>query len=189
MVPDLSSEVNELVILAKGGDVDAFGKLYSFYAKEMYYYACSMVKNSDLAQDAVQEATMFAFKDISNLRNTKSFKGWLFKILNVSCRRYYNMDNSFLSLNEDVCYEEHETSNIIGDIDRTNLSLDLNKALEILTTEEREIVLMKIVNDYKCREIADMLGVPGSTVRSKLRRALIKLRAFMESCGLTDIAS
>ena len=98
----LSSQVSKLVALARDGDADAFGELYSIYSKEMYCYACSMVGNPDLAQDAVQDAVMAAFKEIKTLRNADSFKGWLFRILNSACRRQYNLSTENLPLIEEA---------------------------------------------------------------------------------------
>lgn len=177
----MSAKVSELVALARDGDANAFGELYSLYAKEMYCYACSMVKNPDLAQDAVQEAAMAAFKEIKNLRDPSAFKGWLFKILNIACRKQYKASVENLPLDPEVDFSEENGETDGGGIDRSDLSMELREALEILTQEEKEIVVFKVVSEYGSKEIAEMLGIPDSTVRSKLKRALEKLRKFMEN--------
>ncbi len=171
----LSSQVSKLVALARDGDADAFGELYSIYSKEMYRYACSMVGNPDLAQDAVQDAVMAAFKEIKSLRNADSFKGWLFRILNSACRRQYNLSTENLPLIEEA--DPGETDS--GGIEQADMSMGLNEALEILTREEKEIVMLRAVSEYGSKEIAEALGVPDATIRSKYKRALEKLRKFM----------
>ena len=70
-----------------------------------------------------------------------------------------------------------------GGIDNLELSLDLKNAVKILTPQEREIVFLKILGEYKSREIADMLDLPHATVRSKLARALAKLRDELRNDG------
>ena len=58
--------------------------------------------------------------------------------------------------------------------------MELQAAIKILTPEERQIVFLKIMGEYKSREIADILEMPGATVRSKLARALAKLKTEIE---------
>lgn len=172
----MSVDINHLVSLAKDGDADAFGELYSLYKNEMYCYACSVVGNSDLAQDAVSEAVLAAFKEIKSLKKTESFKGWLFKILNIACRKQYKLANQFAPINDGVILDTDKQSN---DIEQAELSIELNQALNILSEEEREIVLLRTVSEYGSREIAEALGLRDSTVRSKLKRALEKMRNYM----------
>lgn len=167
--------MSRLVALARDGDADAFGELYSLYSKEMYCYACSMVGNPDLAQDAVQEAVLAAFKEIKNLRSADSFKGWLFRILNIACRKQYKSSVENLPLAEDADVGETDS----GGIEQLEMSMELTKALDVLTQEEKEIVMLRAVSEYGSKDIAEALGIPDATVRSKYKRALEKLRKFM----------
>jgi RNA polymerase sigma-70 factor (ECF subfamily) len=73
-----------------------------------------------------------------------------------------------------------------GGIDNLELSLELKAVLKVLTDEEREIVMLKTVNEYTSREISDITGIPHATVRSKLSRALSKMRKELEKGGDTD---
>ena len=174
----MSAQTNELITMAKAGSAEAFGELYELYYKEMYCYACCVTGNEIIAQDAVSDAVLSAFRQIKSLKNEKAFKGWIFKILCASCKRYYTdeqkrknlvyLDDDGGGVSEPVSFESIE------------LSVELKNALENLSTEEREIVLLSILGDYKSHEIADMLGCPPSTVRSKLKRALKKLRNILD---------
>lgn len=177
----MTTNAYNLVFLAQNGDANAFGELYNMYAKEMYCYACSMVKNTDLAQDAVQDAAMIAFKEIKKLRNVESFKGWLFKILNISCRKQYNASIANLPIIDEYDYDNESDAVCVNETENTELSIELKKALSILSAEERKIVILKIVYEYDSREISAMLNIPDSTIRSKLRRSLEKLRNNMVS--------
>lgn len=173
----MSGDVKALVKQAQKGDADAFGKLYSLYYKEMYSYACAVTGNASAAEDAVSDAVCSAFKQIKSLRNADSFKGWLFRILNISCRNQFNSLNLNIALDDTLETGRHDD----GGIGNLELSMELQKAIKVLTEEEREIVFLKILGEYKSREIADILGLPGATVRSKLARALAKLREELES--------
>ena len=170
----MSAQIHELVTLAKSGNADAFGELYELYYKEMYCYACYITGNEILAQDAVSDAVVFAFEQIKSLKNAKAFKGWLFKILCAACKRYYTENEKKKSLV--YLDDENRGKEEPSGFDGIEISLELKSALEELSHEEREIVLLSVLGNYKSHEIADILDCPPSTVRSKLKRSLKKLR-------------
>ena len=166
-----SENIKNLVDKAKNGDADAFGELYSIYATDMYRFAFYYTGTKQLAEDAVSDAVLSAFQKISQLKKTASFKSWLFKILFNCCKQKQKekiissnqvelsvLENSAVSQND--CY----------------LRIDLRNALNLLTKEEREIVILAFACKYKSEEIAEMTGLKAATVRSKLSRAAAKIR-------------
>ncbi len=174
----MSAQIKQLVTLAKNGDADAFGELYEIYYKDMYCYACYVTGSESLAQDAVSDAVLSAFQQIKTLRKAEAFKGWIFKILCACCKRYYTDEQKKKSL----VYLDDEKAEYTepADFGSIELSVELKRALEILSREEREIVLLSVLGNYKSHEIADMLDYPSSTVRSKLKRSLGKLRNVLD---------
>lgn len=174
----MSAQIKELVTLAKNGDAEAFGELYEIYYKDMYCYACYVTGSESLAQDAVSDAVLSAFRQIKTLKKAEAFKGWLFKILCAACKRYYTDEQKKKTLvyldDENGGYSEPMSFESI------ELSVELKKALETLSAEEREIVLLSVLGNYKSHEIADILDYPSSTVRSKLKRSLGKLRKELD---------
>lgn len=177
----MSAQINQLVTLAKSGDADAFGELYELYYKEMFYYARCVTGDDELAKDAVSDAVLSAFRQISSLKKPEAFKGWLFKILCASCKRQYTENqhkNTLVWLDGDEGVEKYPLPP-----DGTEELIALKEALAILTHEEREIVILSTVENYKSHEIAQMLGIKAVTVRSKLKRALKKMRDFLEDNG------
>lgn len=173
----MSAQIDGLVTLAKEGSAEAFGELYELYYKEMYCYACYVTGSESLAQDAVSDAVLSAFRQIKSLKNAKAFKGWLFKILCAACKRYYTDNEKKKSMvyldDEDGGYTEP------AGFDSIELSIELKRALEDLSAEEREIVVLSVLGDYKSHEIAEILDCPSATVRSKLKRSLKKLRVAL----------
>lgn len=173
----MSAQIDGLVTLAKEGSAEAFGELYEIYYKEMYCYACCVTGSESLAQDAVSDAVLSAFKQIKSLKNAKAFKGWLFKILCAACKRYYTDNEKKKSMvyldDEDGGYTEPAS------FDSIELSIELKRALEDLSAEEREIVVLSVLGNYKSHEIAEILDCPSATVRSKLKRSLKKLRVAL----------
>lgn len=174
----MSAQINELVTLAKNGDAEAFGELYELYYREMYYYACCVTGSDELAQDAVSEAVLAAFRQIGSLKKAEAFKGWLFKILCASCKRHYTQNQHKRTL---VYLDgDEQGSDEPAKSDDLDLSVDLKQALSKLAEDEREIVLLSVIGEYRSHEIADILDCNAATVRSKLRRALKKMRSMLD---------
>lgn len=173
----MSGSVSQLVARAKEGSAEAFGELYELYYKEMYCYACYVTCSEILAQDAVSDAVMSAFEQIKSLKNEKAFKSWIFKILCAACKRYYT-DNQ---KKKTLVYLDDEESGFTEPTgtDNPELSVEMKSALSTLSEEEREIVVLSVLGDYKSHELAEILGLPPSTVRSKLKRSLAKLRTAL----------
>lgn len=164
-----------LIELASGGDTAAFGELYEFYYKEMYHYSLYILNNTSLAQDAVQDTALNAFEQISTLRKPQSFKFWIFKILSNNCKRLLKEKGKDRLL---VPIEDaYDLSSDEGDI---SFPLEIEVMLGKLNPDEKSIVLLSIFLGYKSHEIADILDCPSATVRSRLSRALKKLRTSEE---------
>ena len=177
----MSTQIKELVAQAKNGSAEAFGELYELYYKEMYCYACYVTGSELLAQDAVSDAVLSAFRQIKSLKNEKAFKGWIFKILSASCKRHYTENQKTKTLvsldDEDSGFTEPASH------ENVELSVELRSALDELSVEEKEIVLLSVLDNYKSHEIAEILDIPPSTVRSKLKRSLKKLRDNLNGKG------
>ncbi len=180
----MSAHINELVTLAKNGDTEAFGELYEIYYKEMYRYALCVTGSRELAQDAISDTVYSAFRQIGSLKKTEAFKGWLFRILCAACKRNYteNRQKTALVYLDDGENDETEP----GETYDFDISIDLRNALNSLSDEEREIVTLSAIGNYRSHEIAKITGYPASTVRSKLKRALKKMRDRLESGNNSD---
>ena len=157
---------------AKSGDKDAFAKLYTLYKDRLYRYAFYKLGSKPDAMDAVSDCICEAFKYIKTLKKPEAFQAWIFRILYRSCSRQIKEQ---AKIREQAELDENTVS-YTEDFSKAELS----EALEILSEEETDIVLLSCVADYNSREIAKILGLKSNTVRSKLSRSLIKLREFLE---------
>ena len=173
----MSAQIKELVTLAKNGDAEAFGELYELYYKDMYCYACYVTGSESLAQDAVSDAVLSAFRQIKALKKAEAFKGWLFKILCASCKRYYTEEQKKKTL----VYLDDENGGFSepASFESVELSVELRRALDDLSADEKEIILLSVLGNYRSHEISEILDIPPSTVRSKLKRSLAKLRTAL----------
>lgn len=163
----MTDELLKLAVYAKGGDKEAYGKLYEHYSNDMYRFALSICKNKSEAEDAVQEAALSVFKSIHCLYDPSKFKTYLFTALSNACKK------SFREITEELPVSlSYETEDFI--------SADVKNALDLLDTPSREIVLLSAVGGFNSREIAKILGIPSVTVRTKKKRALSKMRKELE---------
>ncbi len=170
----MSSEFENLVNKAKTGDVNAFGELYEKFAKEMYRFAFYYTSSPVFAEDAVSEATLSAFEKIGSLKKAESFKSWLFKILFVCCRKKQREKadaKNLVELSQIRNFEAKETDYI--------KNLELKKALDCLSEDERKIIVLSFALGYDTEEIAAMLEMKSGTVRSKKSRAAAKMRNIL----------
>lgn len=161
-----------LVKSAKSGDKDAFCQLYMAYNSRLYRYAYYKLGNPYDAQDAVSDCIVEAFTNIHTLKNEGAFSSWMFKIL-YRC----------------VCasIKMQSASNRMDDVEDSNASYDisyesaeLKEALDRLSAEEQDIVLLSIVGGYSSKDISNIMGIKPATIRSKQSRALSKMKSFLE---------
>ena len=163
----------DIITKARAGDKQAFAQLYLTYKDKLFRYAYFKLGNVQDAQDAVGNCVTEAYTGVALLQNEKAFSAWLFKILYRECCRILTQ-NSARSIEQSIEGTEVAADNPI------HLAPELEEALAILSPEDRDIVLLSVVSGYKTREIADLLGIKHATVRSKLSRALAKMKTFLE---------
>lgn len=162
-----------LVVRAAGGDKEAFAALYMLCRDDLYRYAYFKLGNAEDARDAVSACITAAYEGIYSLRFTPAFRSWIFRILYRCCCRLM-AEQSEQSRRADVSELEQIPA------PSTSFSPEIKEAFGILTPEDRDIVLLSAVAGYNSREIAAMSGMKDSTVRSRLARALAKMKQFLE---------
>ena len=168
----MAIDITHLTTQAIAGDSGAFGQLYERYARDMHRYALYALGSESLAQDAVQQAALQAWRSIHALRDPERFKPWLMRILCNTCKR--QLRGKYADRETDSLEDRfHDLPSEDAPLGR---ALELRQALAALPEGEREIVLLSVLGGYDSREIGLALGMPAGTVRSKLSRALSKLR-------------
>ncbi len=146
--------------------MERFMELYQTVYCDLYRLAYYYMGNAEDAEDAVQDAVLSAYEHFGNLRKEASFRSWIFRILVNCCRKSLKKRGR-----KDLPLED------LAEIDRHSPmpQTEVLELLDILSREERLIVLLTVFGGYKGEEIARLLHRNHSTVRSKYRRALKKL--------------
>lgn len=169
----------DLIRRARRGDAKAFARLYSEIYRDLYRFALCMLRHPQEAEDAVSEAVIAAYENISSLRKESSFKSWIFTILNNECRRALMKRGRERKITDDAdTYPGTAAAGAEPDYAQRE---DIRRALELLDEEERMIVAFSVFGGYRSEEIAEMLNKNASSVRSRKRRALEKMRVSLGS--------
>lgn len=163
----------DLIKKARAGDKEAFAKLYIKYKDKLFHYAYFKLRSSEDAGDAVSACIVEAYTGIAALKSEKAFSAWLFRILYRECC-------AIIKRRADFGIPDELSGNEQAAPDNTYLAPELCEALDILSSEERDIVLLSTVAGYNSGEISCMMNIKSATVRSKLARALSKMRNFLE---------
>lgn len=171
----VNTTASALLTRAQTGDSAAFGELYGLFAAELYRYACAILKNPQDAEDIVQETCIKVYTNIKNIRNPEHCKAYFFKVLSNTAKTHLRRKS--LAPLTDPFPEAMQSSE---DTEQTAVERsDLQTALAALSEEERQIVLLSAVAGLRSREIAETIGLTAGGVRSKLSRALRKMRSSL----------
>lgn len=144
---------------------------YALVYKDLYRVAYYYLGDSHEAEDAVGDTVLAAYEGYGKLRKKEAFRAWIFKILTIQCkRRMQRFYENQAALTESSAVHEPDY------IDKTYIQT----LFQGLSEEERLIVSLMVFGGYKSREVADFLQRNHSTVRSKYRRAVARLKKQLE---------
>lgn len=165
----------QLVVAARSGDATAFATLVHAETPAAYRLALSIVRSRAEAEDAVQDAFLRAWRDIGSLREADRWAAWFRRLLVRSAldqarrRRVREVD---LELAFNVPWLEPS----VHPADR----LELLAAFDRLAPDDRAILALRFYADLEVPDAAAALGIPLGTAKSRLNRALGRLRQQME---------
>ena len=167
----------DLVEAASRGDHEAFEVLATSAGDRMYAVALLILRSADLAEDAVQEALVHAWRQLPSLRDPDRFDAWLHRLVVNACadqgRQLRRWSERVRPLTLDAPIDD-DTGSVA---DREQLERGFNR----LTPEQRAVVVLHHYSGFSAAEIAQMLGIPEGTARSRLHYATEAMRAALEA--------
>jgi RNA polymerase sigma-70 factor (ECF subfamily) len=171
---DTNLETENLVTQAISGDVEAFGELYTNHVTKIYRYVYYNVHDKEHTEDITQEVFLKAWKAIGSCRGKeKTFSSWLYRIA-------HNLIVDKLRKSQKQSSREAELPEDIRDTsDRMEISLeqrDLLKVIDVLSPNQRQVIVMKFIEEMDNREIAETMGKSTGAIRILQMRALETLR-------------
>ena len=141
---------------------------------KLYKTAMAILKNDDDASDAIQETLLSAYKNISNLKNKEYFTTWLITILRNKCFDLIKKNKKMVYVDDTVI----ENTEKYYDTYKEESSLE--KCINQLEDELREITVYYYYDELSVKEIAGIVNIPEGTVKSRLSRARSKLKEIIE---------
>jgi RNA polymerase sigma factor (sigma-70 family) len=168
----------ELVVLAREGDHDAFARLVAGSTGRLNAIARLILRDYALAEDAVQDAFVDAWRSLPGLREPDRFDAWLTRLLVRSCqdvrrracRRVVELP---LLSDEGPHVTDHQAAFAMTD--------QIERGLHALTADQRTVLVLSFYLDLPVAEAASILGIPAGTMKSRLHRAISALRATVEA--------
>jgi RNA polymerase sigma factor (sigma-70 family) len=169
----------ELVELAIEGDHDAFSELVRQSSRKLYAVATLILRDKTRAEDATQEALVAAWRDLSSLREPDRFEAWLHRVLVRECYREAKRERRRIEV-EGQIRPINETS----DLSHQSATRDeLERGFARLPVEQRTVLVLHHYAGYSFPEIADALGIPVGTAKSRVHRATNAMRAALVADG------
>ena len=167
-----------LVDQAKRGDAEAFDSLARMVGDRCMAIAFRILRDADLAEDAVQTAFITAWRELRSLRNPDLFEPWLHRILTHACYAEARHRTRWASGIRVIPVEPvHGRDDTLTVDDRDQLE----RALRRLTVEQRAVLVFHHYLELPLPEVADRLGIPLGTAKSRMHHAKQALRAALEA--------
>jgi RNA polymerase sigma-70 factor (ECF subfamily) len=182
----------DLMVRYQRGEVRAFEVLLSRHRKPVYNFILRFVGDKETAEDLLQEAFMRVIKGAEAYKRQAKFTTWLYTIARNLCvdqtRRRKHRKHASLDAPMDTSDDSGTLLDVIAShemaSDRKSVNKQLHatmqRAIEGLSEEQREVFLMREFLDMPFKQIADVVGVPENTVKSRMRYALEKLRLELD---------
>lgn len=168
---------NELLRRAQSGDHAAFEQIATLIARRLYATASLIIRDSDAASDAVQETLIEVWRNLAALRDPDSFEGWVRRILVRRCYRAIGASRR-RRIEVQVLEVDQPTMSHEAWIGESDL---LERAFRRLSPEHRAVLVIHHRIGLELAETADALGIPLGTVKSRLNRATLALRAALDA--------
>jgi RNA polymerase sigma-70 factor (ECF subfamily) len=170
----------DLVVRASTGDQDSFSLLAAAAIPGLYRIAYLIVRDTEAARDAVQDALMTAWRDIRALRDPGRFDAWLHRLTVRACYRVARRER-IRAHSEVPLLPTHDMPSSDGEHLLIAARDQLERGFRRLSTQERAVLVLHYYLDLPQAEAAAILGIPVGTMKSRLNRATQALRAALDA--------
>ena len=181
----------ELITRVLAGETAAYRPLVVRYQNRLHGMVVGMVRNQEDAKDSVQMAFVKAYQSLAHFRIDSSFYTWIYRIaMNLAIdhcrkgkrRKTTGFDEAIASRDEDgtVAQQHHEESPVHA-LARKELHERIHAALDEISEDMREAVLLREVEGLSYKEISERMDIPEGTVMSRLFYARKKLQSLLKT--------
>lgn len=179
---EISSD-NQIIKKILSGDEEAFSEIVKIYLDQIYNFLYRLAGDRDAADDLTQETFVKAWKNLKRFDQKKSFKTWLFTIAKNTAFDWLKKKkeipfSTFTDEEGESWLENVADENILPDeiLERSDLAEELDNKLQKLSPHYRAILLLHYKEDFSLHEIAEIIGEPYNTIKSRHQRGLMRLK-------------
>lgn len=177
---------NQLIINAQKGDMSSFEELVYRYDRHVLNIARSFRNNDEDAKDIYQEVFMRVFRGLKNFQFKSEFTTWLFRITTNVCITHQSRKKNHESIHREISNDGDDVRTL-ADTLTDNKSADeltlgreisrhINKAVDELPPQQKMVFTLKYFEEYKIREIAEIMQCTEGAVKKYLFTATRKMR-------------
>jgi len=168
----------ELMRIVQAGDLSPASEIYDRYSGRIYNFAFRFLKNAEAAEDAVQEVFVKMIRHANQFHGDAKLSTWLFSITANWCRDYLRKADNKSKETEEVLISlpaplEHGPDR---NLERRESEVRVQKALQALTPEQREAILLSRYQGLSYAEIAQIAGCSEGAVKTRVFRAMETLK-------------
>lgn len=190
MTTEFTEQTDEqLVRLAQAGENRAFDELVKRYRDKVYRLAFKILRHEEDAAETLQDAFMSAYKGLKNFKVESTFSTWLYRVAtNAALMKYRKRRDGHVSLEQSQSYSEDAEPLAIPDWSAQPLNelLDsetreiMDEGIQRLPEELRTVFVLRDVEGLSNAEVAEVLELSVAAVKSRLHRARIHLRNWLD---------
>jgi len=180
-------EDTDLIRKARKGDLEAYNSLISRWEKRVYNYLLRIVGHREDALDLSQDVFLKAYQNLRKLEDPARFAPWLFRIAHNEAYSLFRKRRPESDSSEPESAGDEITVGGRG-VFPVELTIAVSTALDRLTADQREAVVLKIYQGFKFEEMAEILSCPVSTIKSRLYTALDLLKAELAPIKTRDMS-
>jgi len=156
-------------------DEDTFEYIYDLTKKNVYIIIFNIVKDHEVTRDVMQDVYLKMLDSIGSYQTKTNFYNWLLMIAKNQAIDYYRREKKIVHIDETDFIEQFSSQ------EETPEEKDIfDRLLSVLSEDERQIVLLKIVDNLKHKDIAELLNMPLGTVLWMYQEALKKMKEVRE---------
>jgi RNA polymerase sigma-70 factor, ECF subfamily len=168
-------DVIELIGRCRHGDRQAWNMIINAYSRSVYNIALNFIGDKDTASDITQDIFIKLYQNLDKFKDNNNFSSWLFTLSRNYCIDYWRKNKRYLQ-----AQEIDEQAAAPGDSPeeeavRNSETARLRQAILLLEPEARLFLILRDILNLSYQEIAEKLGVPEGTVKSRINRGRLKL--------------
>lgn len=181
MVGTNKTSDEQIVAAVCNGDAAKFALLIERYQNKLFYYVIKYVAESDKAEDIVQESFIKIYTNLRSFDQNKNFSSWAYRITHNNMIDSVRRDKPTVSIEENDWVSNIADSNVdIGaDLELKQTRQEVQAAVCKLPLKYKDVVVLHYFEGYGYEDISDILGIPTSSVGTRLRRGKAKLKDLL----------